>query len=40
MRGAASDILLALYSRVPVDQLDLIGDTALAHELVARIGTD
>jgi uncharacterized protein (TIGR03083 family) len=40
IRGAASDVLLALYSRVPVDQLDLVGDTALAHELVARIGTD
>ena len=40
IRGSASDVLLALYSRVPVDQLDLVGDTALAHELVARIGTE
>jgi uncharacterized protein (TIGR03083 family) len=40
IRGGASDVLLALYSRVPIDQLDLVGDTALAHELVARINTE
>jgi uncharacterized protein (TIGR03083 family) len=40
IRGGASDVLLALYSRVPIDQLDLVGDTTLAHELVARINTE
>ncbi len=40
IRGTASDLLLALYSRIPIDSLEIIGDTALAHELVARIGTE
>jgi uncharacterized protein (TIGR03083 family) len=40
IRGRASDVLLALYTRVPVDSLDLVGDTSLAHTLVERIGTD
>lgn len=39
IRGTASDLLLALYTRVPVDGLEIIGDAALAHELVARVGT-
>lgn len=40
IRGTASDLLLALYGRVPLADLDVIGDESLAHELVARIGTD
>ena len=40
LRGTASDLLLALYTRVPIDDLDVIGDTSLAHELIARINTE
>lgn len=40
IRGTASDLLLALYTRVPIGDLDVIGDASLAHELVARIGTE
>lgn len=40
IRGTASDLLLALYTRVPIDDLELIGDASLAHELVARINTE
>jgi uncharacterized protein (TIGR03083 family) len=40
IRGAASDILLALYTRVPIDQVELIGDAAIANEIVARANTD
>jgi uncharacterized protein (TIGR03083 family) len=40
IRGTASDLLLALYARVPIGDLDLIGDTSLAHEFVARIDTE
>lgn len=39
IRGTASDLLLALYTRVPLGELDVIGNTALADELVARINT-
>jgi uncharacterized protein (TIGR03083 family) len=39
IRGGASDLLLALYKRRPVDDL-VIGDAAVAQELLARIGTD
>jgi len=39
IRGTASDILLALYDRIPVDALEVVGDEALARELVARINT-
>jgi len=31
LRGTASDLLLALYSRVPLDALDVIGDRAVAE---------
>jgi uncharacterized protein (TIGR03083 family) len=34
VRGASSDLLLALYSRVPLDDLDVIGDRAVAEALV------
>jgi uncharacterized protein (TIGR03083 family) len=40
VRGTASDLLLALYTRVPLTDLDVIGDAPLAHELVARINTE
>jgi len=40
IRGTASDLLLALYTRVPIGDLDVIGDASLAHELVARINTE
>ncbi len=40
IRGPASDILLALYGRVPVVDLDLVGDTPVAQEFVARINTE
>lgn len=40
IRGAASDLLLGLYTRVPLGSLDVIGDTAIAEELLARINTE
>ena len=39
IRGAASDLLLALYTRVELGTVELIGNDALARELVARINT-
>jgi uncharacterized protein (TIGR03083 family) len=35
LRGTASDLLLALYRRIPLDQLELIGDRAAAAALVS-----
>jgi uncharacterized protein (TIGR03083 family) len=40
IRGTASDLLLGLYTRVPLGDLDVVGDTSLAEELLARINTD
>jgi uncharacterized protein (TIGR03083 family) len=40
IRGAASDVLLALYTRIPIGDLDVVGDASLADELIARISTD
>jgi hypothetical protein len=40
LRGTASDLLLGLYTRVPLDTLDVIGDASLARELLARINTE
>ena len=40
IRGAASDMLLALYGRVPVDKLELIGDATVAAEFLDRVRTD
>jgi uncharacterized protein (TIGR03083 family) len=40
LRGTASDLLLSLYTRVPITALEVIGDDGLAHELVARLGTE
>jgi uncharacterized protein (TIGR03083 family) len=39
VRGSASDLLLALYDRVDVETLDVIGDTSLARDLVRRVDT-
>ena len=40
IRGAASDILLALYKRVPVEKLEIIGDATLARLFVEAMKTD
>jgi uncharacterized protein (TIGR03083 family) len=43
LRGTASDLVLALYTRVPIDaadHIDVIGDAAVAHELMVRINTE
>jgi uncharacterized protein (TIGR03083 family) len=40
IRGTASDILLALYERVPLNELDVIGDKALAGQLIERSNTE
>ena len=40
IRGAASDLLLALYKRVPLDSVELIGNETLARELIDRINTE
>lgn len=40
VRASASDLLLALYGRVPLEQLDVVGDAAVAAELFARIDTE
>jgi hypothetical protein len=39
LRGTASDLLLALYNRVDIDDLDVIGDGELARHLVERVDT-
>ena len=36
IRGSASDILLALWRRIPTDAVDLVGDTAMAERFIAR----
>jgi hypothetical protein len=40
LRGTASELLLALFDRVGVDNLDVLGNEALARELFARINTE
>ncbi|MGA8296372.1 MAG: hypothetical protein WB770_04955 [Acidimicrobiales bacterium] len=39
VRGTASDLLLALYNRIPIDGLDVIGNTSVARHLVERVDT-
>jgi uncharacterized protein (TIGR03083 family) len=39
IRGTASDLLLALYARVSIDTLDLVGNAAVARQLVERLDT-
>ena len=40
MRGMASDLLLALYKRVPLSGLDLIGDEDLTRDFLDRLNTE
>jgi uncharacterized protein (TIGR03083 family) len=40
IRGAASDILLALFKRIPIENLEIIGDAALARLFVEAMKTD
>jgi uncharacterized protein (TIGR03083 family) len=35
LRGPSSDLLLALWRRVPLDRIDVVGDTAVAARFVA-----
>jgi uncharacterized protein (TIGR03083 family) len=37
MRGTASDLLLAVYRRVPMTDLDVIGDASIAQQLIDSI---
>lgn len=39
LRGAASDMLLAIYKRVPMSNVEVIGDASVADEFLARIQT-
>jgi uncharacterized protein (TIGR03083 family) len=40
IRGTASDVLLAIYKRIPLDSVELIGNEELARELVERANTE
>lgn len=40
VRGTASDILLALYARIPIESLDLIGEASIARQLVEQVDTE
>lgn len=40
VRGSASDLLLGLYGRIPLGDLDVIGDAPLARELLDRLNTE
>lgn len=40
VRGTASDLLLALYDRIPIESLDVIGNESLARQLVERVDTE
>ena len=40
MRGTASYLLLAIYERVPLEAIDVIGDAALAATFVARCSAE
>jgi uncharacterized protein (TIGR03083 family) len=40
LRGTASDLLLALYNRIPVDALDIAGSEPLARHLIERVEAD
>lgn len=39
IRGTASDLLLAVYTRIPVGDLEVFGDQTLAQDLVDRLNT-
>jgi hypothetical protein len=36
LRGSASDLLLALWRRIALDALDVVGDGAVAQRLIDR----
>ena len=40
VRGPAGDLLLALYKRIPLDVLDVVGDASLARLFVERMNTE
>lgn len=40
VRGTASDLLLALYERIPIESLDVIGDESVARLLVEHVDTE
>ena len=40
VRGTASDLLLALYDRIPIESLDVIGTEQVARDLVERVDTE
>ena len=40
LRGTASDLLLTAFGRVGIDTVDVIGDEALARQLLERINTE
>ena len=40
LRGSASDVLLVLYDRIPLDRLEVIGDGTRAKELLDRLNTE
>jgi len=39
LRGTASDLLLALFNRIDIDALDVVGNASLATHLVERVDT-
>jgi len=40
IRGTASDILLALWRRVPLSELDVVGDRGVAERFIAHTSND
>lgn len=40
LRGTASDLLLALFKRVPLDRLDVVGDATVGSALVEALNTE
>ncbi len=40
LRGAASDLLLALWRRVPLSTVDVVGDAAVAQRFIAHTSTE
>ena len=40
IRGTASDILLALWRRVPLSELDVAGDRDVAERFIAHTSND
>jgi uncharacterized protein (TIGR03083 family) len=40
LRGAASDLLLALFTRIDLDTIDVVGDESLARRFVEAINTE